>query len=113
MEIKTYKNYNDEIEIDVDTVLISLWNSFIECEGYGSKICLNNKEFFENSFDNAYDAAWAVSYGDWRWTDEYAYFDSEGFLVSFSHWNDGNSPIDLDKIDISNLINGLKKWHKK
>ena len=109
------KNCKGEIELDMDTVLITLWNCHIENEGrYDSKIFFNNREFFKNSFENSYDAAWAVSLsGKWKWTDDYVYFNGEGYITSFSHWDDENSPIDIDKIDITHLINSLKKFHKK
>ena len=114
METKAYKNYENEVELDVDTVLVSLWNAYIEAEGYYNKIFFNDKGFFEKAFSNAYDAAWAVSLsGKWKWSDNYTYFDEEGYLASFNHWDDENSPIDLDKIDISHLINALKRWRKK
>ena len=112
--VRAYKNYNDEIEVDLDTVLVSLWNAYIEAEGYGNKISFNDKGFFEKNFENSYDAAWAVSLsGGWRWTDTFVYFDEDGYLTSFSHWDDERSPIDIDKLDICQLINSLKKWHKK
>ena len=113
-EIRAYKNYNDGIEVDLDTVLVSLWNAYIEAEGYGNKISFNDKGFFENNFESPYDAAWAVSLsGGWRWSDDYVYFDEDGYLTSFSHWDDDSSPINLDKLDICQLINSLKKWQKK
>lgn len=104
-----------EIELDMETVLVSLWNAYIENAGYYyNKIFCNNKEFFEKSFNNSFDAAWAVSLsGKWRWSDDYVYFDNDGYITSFSHWDDETSPIDLDKIDVSPLIDGLKKFHKK
>ena len=111
--VRAYKNYNDGIEVDLDTVLVSLWNAYIEAEGYGNKISFNDKGFFENNFESPYDAAWAVSLsGGWRWTDDFVCFDEDGYLTSFSHWDDANSPIDLDKIDVGLLIQSLKKWHK-
>ena len=113
MEIKAYKNYDGEVEIDLDTVIVTIWNAYLEAEGMDNKICLNNKGFFENSFENNYDAAWAVSLsGRWRHDDEFVCFDEDGYLTSFSHWDEENSPIDIDKIDVGLLIDGLKKWSK-
>ena len=109
MKIKAYKNYNDQVEIDIDTVYVSLWNAYIEAEGEGeedNKIYLNDADFFNNTFESPYDAAWAVSLsGKWAWSDDYVYFNKDGRLTSFSHWNDETSPIDLDRLDIANLIN--------
>ena len=109
--IKFYKNYNGDVIIDEDAMIVSLWNAYVEAVGE-EKIYLydNDKEFFAKYFDNSYDAAYAVSIsGKWSWSDDYVYFDEDGYLVSFKHWNDAESPIDLDKIDISSLIDSLKK----
>ena len=104
-----YVNYDGRVQIDYRIIIISLWNKLIEEEGREeNKVYPNNEEFFENSFENAYDAAFAVSSGKWRWTDDYVYLNSEGYLFSFSHLDDENSPIDMDRIDISHLINGLQ-----
>ena len=103
-----------EIDLDLDTIIVSMWNAYVEAEGYGNKISFNDKEFFNNTFENPYDAAWAVSLsGRWAWSDDYVYFDNDGYITSFSHWDDERSPIDIDKLDICQLINSLKKWHKK
>ena len=115
MEIKAYKNDNDEVELDMDTVFVSMWNAYLEALLKDNKIHFNNKEFFENAFKNAYDAVWAVSLsGRWRHDDEFVSFDEDGYLVSFTHWNDENSPINLNKIDIDidNFIQSIKKQQK-
>lgn len=108
-----YVNYKECVEVNFDALIAAVWNKYVEYKGGYNKIFLNNKEFFKTSFEDKYDAAWAVSSGDWRWTDSFVFFDSEGNLTSFSHWNDERSPIDIDKIDVSPLIDGLKKFHKK
>ena len=106
-----YKNYKNEVEVNMDTILVSLWNAY-ESRG-GNKIYVNDADFFKNTFDNSYDAAWAVSLsGRWRYADDYVFFDEDGYLTSFSHWDDENSPIDLDKLDISQLIKSLKNKKK-
>ena len=105
----------NEIDVNIDMVLISLWNAYLEGEDgrYDNKIYVNDADFFANTFGNAYDAAWAVSLsGRWAWSNDFVYFDEDGYITSFSHWDDETSPIDLDKLDISQLINNLKKWHK-
>ena len=103
-----YVSYDERVQINFDTLIAALWNKYIDYKGGYNKIFLNNREFFENSFENAYDAAWAVSSGDWRWTDSFVFFNREGYISSFSQWDDENSPIDMDRIDISHLINGLQ-----
>ena len=103
MEDAVYVNYDERICIDIDMLIIAACNIMGE-----TKISRNNREFFERKFMSSYDAAWAVSLGDWRWTDNFVCFDAEGFPVSFSHWDDENSPIDINKIDVHNLIRGLQ-----
>ena len=113
MEI-AYVDYGGHVKIDLYALIIYAWNKYVEYAGCGNKIFLNNKEFFENSFNNSYDAAWAVALsGKWCWRDEFAYFNDEGYITSFNQWDDKNSPIDLDKIDVGHLIDGLGIWHKK
>ena len=99
----------DYVEVDMDMLLVSLYN-----RGAENKIFINDEDFINNTFDDSYSAAWAVSLsGRWRRTDDFVYFDSEGYLTSFSHWDDERSPINLDKLDISQLINSLKKRQKR
>ena len=97
------------VEIDMDTIVVSLWNYAAEED---NRIYFNDPGFFENFFENAYDAAWAVSIGNWCRTDSFVCFDGEGCLVSFTHWDDDKSPIDIDKLDISQLINRLRKRNR-
>ena len=114
MKLKVYKNYMDEYVLDTDTVLVSVWNAYIEEVGSGNKIHFNDVEFFKRSFKNSYDAVLAVSLSNkWRWTDTFVVFDEEGHLSSFNHWDDENSPIDRDKIDVSHLIDALKNFNKQ
>ena len=111
MENAIYVDFSDNVRIDEDYILVAAWNKYISFNGgVENKISLNDKGFFDNNFNNPYDAAWAASIGDWRWSDRFVYFDEGGYLTSFTHWDDKNSPIDMDKIkiDISNLINALK-----
>ena len=101
------KNYY--VDVDMDMIFISIYNSQEE----DNKISYNDVDFFNNTFENSYDAAWAVSIsGKWAWSDDFVFFDDEGYLTSFNHWDDENSPINLDKLGISQLINSLKKQHK-
>ena len=81
----------------------------MEAEGKeGNKIFLNDEEFFSHMFDNQYDVARAISLSkSWVWSDDYVYFDKDGYITSFSHWDDEKSPIDLDRLDI--LIKNKKK----
>ena len=101
----------NEIDINMDMVLISIYNA--QQQDGENKVYINDEDFFTNTFSNAYDAAFSVSLsGKWYWSDDFVYFDEEGYLTSFSHWDDERSPINIDKLDICQLINNLK-WHKK
>ena len=109
MESLIYMDYDEKVQIDLDTLIVAAWNRYMEYNGgRANEIFFNDKEFFEQKFNNAYEAAWAASFSDrWDWHDRFVYFNEEGYITSFNHWDDENSPIDLDKIDISSLINGL------
>ena len=110
-----YIGYNQHIAVDADALIVSAWNAYVGGEeGKENFISLNNKEYFENSFENKYDAAWAVSMSNkWDWRDEFVFIDEEGYLVSFSRWDDENSPINIDKLDICQLIDELGRLKKK
>ena len=114
-----YENFSGQIEIDTDALIVSAWNAYVEAdftlgeEEGNNKIFLNNKEYFENSFKTPYDAAIAVASGNWSWTDDFVYFDDKGYLVSFSHWDEETCPIDIEKINIDYLFDGLEKLKKK
>ena len=105
------KNFFENIDIVLDRIIIPIWNDYIEKVGYGEKIFPNEAEFFnDGKFSTPYDAVWAVSIGDWRRTDEYVCF-NEGFLVSFQHWSDKNSPVDI--VRLSTWIQTNKTYDKK
>ena len=104
MEKVAYVDYNESVRIDYDALMVTLWNTFVEYRGGYGKISLNNKDFFADAFDTAFAAVHAVSLsGNYTWSDDYVYFDDEGYLASFCHWDDANSPIDINKIDINDL----------
>ena len=109
MDTAVYVDYKNRVKIDEDIILVAAWNKYIAEKGGDNKICFNNKEFFDNAFKNAYDAAWAVAISQWRWADRFVCFDADGCLITFTHWDDENSPIVLNKIDVSSLINLNKK----
>ena len=107
MENIAYIGYEHKIQFDLDLLIIAAWNKYAGYAGR-DRIYLNNVEVFKKSFKNPYDAAWAVSSGDWRWTDDYVFFNKEGYITSFSHCDDERSPIDLDRIDIAGLVRALQ-----
>ena len=98
----------NEIDVNMDMMLISIYNAQAE-----EKIFFNDRDFFDDEFADPFDAAHAVALsGRWDCADDFVYIDEERRIVSFNHWDDENSPVDLDKLDICQLINSLKKWHK-
>lgn len=112
--IKSYIGIDGRVQVEPVSLVVSLWNKFLESEGgddHGGKIFLNRKEFFGDFFENPYDAAQAASAGDYRWEDEYVYI-SEGYLMSFTQLEDETCPVDLNKIDISSLIFQLQELEK-
>ena len=108
-----YVNYNGRVQIGAYIIIVGLWNAYVEKGGEGIKVYPNNKEFFANSFDNAYDAAQAASAGDYQWSDLFVYFDADGNLMSFTILDDDTCPIDVKKIDISSLIRELIELENK
>jgi len=77
--------------------IIALWNECIKEKGYSDdKVFYNGREFFDEMFGNAYDAALSVIYGDWRDSDEFVAFDEYGNVRSFNGWEGYGSPIDAD-----------------
>lgn len=105
-----YINYNEKIQIDSVIIIIALWNKLIENGRMGYKVYSNDRKFFKDNFEDTYDTAWAVSAGNYQWTDEFVYVTAEGHLMSFSSLKDENSPVDLDEIEISSLIRELQAY---
>ena len=103
-----YVGCDQRIRIDVDTLIVSLWNNFLHSKGERNRIAFNKKKLIENCFENKFDAAMAASLGNWRWDDRFVYFNSDRYLSSFSHWYDETCPIDIDRIDINYLIRALQ-----
>ena len=94
--------YENKVEIDLDALIVSMWNRYIEYNGGDNFISLN------------YDAAIPVALGGrWDWRDKFVFFDEGGYLTSFSHWDDERSPIDIVKIDVSHLIDVVERWQTK
>ena len=110
----TYVAYDGRVKIGMHALIAYAWNKYVEEKRDGNKVFLNNKEFFENSFNNSFDAAWAAALsGKWSWKDDFVCFNDEGYLTSFTHCDDETCPIDIDKIDIDHLIRGLQDLKTK
>jgi hypothetical protein len=65
--------------------LIELNNRYCEVFNYESEIYNNDEEFFEIFFTNALEAVRAVSFGDYRYHDDYVIFNGYGNLETFNH----------------------------
>ena len=95
----TYEEIMKAVAIMDTDDIITLWNECIDEVGYpGDRVYENNTSFFDEMFDNPYDVAVAVAYGDWKANDTYVVFNGYGNISSFNYWGDSNSPIDLDVI---------------
>ena len=104
---------DQRIRIDVDTLIVSLWNNFLHSKGEReNRIAFNKKKLIENCFENKFDAAMAASLGNWRWDDRFVYFNSERYLMSFSRLDDETCPIDIDRIDIGFIIRQLQNMQE-
>lgn len=68
----------------------------------------NDEDFFDTYFNNnPYEVARATFYGDYRFNDDYVYFNGYGNLVSFNYINEFVSDSDIEDIteDIINNYN--------
>ena len=69
----------------------------------------NDEDFFDTYFNNnPYEAVRATFYGDYRFNDDYVYFNGYGNLVSFNYINEFVSDSDIEDIteDIINNYSG-------
>lgn len=55
---------------------------------YDDDIFFNDEEFFEENFGKTMDAVRAVSYGKYKYTDEYIWFDGYGNLETGTYENE-------------------------
>lgn len=93
----TKEKIMEAIEVMPNAKVIKLWNECIRDNDYSdNEVFFNNRVFFNEMFDSAYDAVLSVTYGDWKERDEYVVFDSHKNAQSFTSWEDMNSPIDAD-----------------
>lgn len=101
---------NRKVIFDMDMLIVSIWNKYVDID---EKIYINDKEFFDNNFKNPYDAVWAVEMGNWKgnwkYSDTFVIFDDDGYITSFRHWDDENSPIKIDRVDVGHLIKQLQE----
>lgn len=79
-----------------DYAIVSLWNRYCEENDLEGEIRLNLRRAINECFSTPYDVAMTIGYGDWNPTDMYFFFNQFGALISFNHWDDEQSPIDID-----------------
>ena len=94
-KMRTVESIKKWLESLSGSELIGLWNEYQSNNGYEGEINYNDDEFFEIYFSKAIDAVRAVSYGDYRYTDEYVKFNGYGNLESFNYLD---SEIDFDEL---------------
>lgn len=93
--MRTVESIKNWLESLSDSELFSVWNEYQSNNGYEDEINYNDDEFFEIYFSKAIDAVRAVSYGDYRYTDEYVKFNAYGNLESFDYLD---NEIDYDEL---------------
>lgn len=81
-----------------DYAIVSLWNHYVDENGLDERVYLNLPDEINKAFSTPYDVALAMSHGDWYPTDRHFFFNRFGNLISFNHWDDEQSPIDIDLI---------------
>ena len=99
-KIKEVLKDNDNILMDT-IQSINGWNgNFDHLRFYN-----NDEDFFDTYFNNnPYEVARATFYGDYRFNDDYVYFNAYGNLASFNYINEFVSDSDIEDIteDIMN-----------
>jgi hypothetical protein len=79
----TKEQIKDAIKDMTDHDIMELNNVFCELENYvDNHIYINDEDFFNTFFQERIDIARAISYGDYRFSDEYVRFDGYGNLES-------------------------------
>lgn len=81
-----------------DYAIVSLWNHYVDENDLGERVYLNLPDEINKAFSTPYDVALAIGHGDWNPTDRHFFLNQFGDLISFNHWDDEQSPIDIDLI---------------
>ena len=68
---------------------VSLWNMYAREENPDEEIYDNDEDFFNTFYEGKpADAVRAASYGDYRYYDDYVWFNGYGNLVSANYYSD-------------------------
>jgi len=78
------------------STLITTWNEYCADECMEDYIHSNDEYFFEEMFEKADEAVWAVCFGNYDYEDDYVVFNGYGNLDTFNFSDDENCPIDID-----------------
>jgi len=107
---KSIKNYLENLSANE---LVNIHNEYCDSVNDKDDYIYSNDEYFfaENFSGNFMKLAKAISFGDYRYQDEFIKFNGYGNLESFQEYNVGNI-IDVDAILLDILDNSLKlKYH--
>lgn len=95
----TREQIKDAIKVMTDLDIMQLNNTFCDISSYvGLYIYINDEDFFQDYFKNRIDIARAISYGDYRFSDEYVRFDGYGNLESMDF---------LDLNDLADCVDNI------
>lgn len=91
------KNTREAVQEYIDSLttdeLVNVWNDYAREAYPDDEIYFNDEEFFNVYFEGkVLEAVRAVSYGEYRYTDEYVIFNGYGNLETF---NDPSNHIDM------------------
>lgn len=104
MEEKRFEWFNERFEELSSSEKINLYNEYCVDVRNENNFFTFDEEFFEISFNSAYDAARAVHYGTINWNDDYIRFNGYGNLESLSEY-------DLS-LEADDYIDEIYEWGK-
>lgn len=78
-----------------DDQLVQEWNNYQNAICGNEQIYNNDEAFFNEYFENAFDAIKAISFGEYKYADAYVKFDGYGNLESLAYVDSG---IDFDDL---------------
>jgi len=113
--MKTIENNKQSIKAYLENLsaneLVNIHNIYCDSVNYMDDYIYNNDEsFFADYFSgNPMEIARAISFGDYRYQDEFVKFNGYGNLESFQEYNVGNI-IDIDSILLDILDNSQKYY---
>ena len=80
----------------LDEELVDLWNEYCQIDNYIFDFS-DPEYFFNDNFENPYDACRAMQFGDVSWNDCYIAFNGYGNLQTFQYFDEYGNYNDLAK----------------